>query len=155
MSEIHADLTSSANVTNAVALPENTGLCFVGVMKGGPFDRTEDEAKAMLAAPINPNGRPNSDVVKRSLIGRDVVQRNQRGWLIDFGEMAAADAALYVLPFEYVRREGKPLCDTNRDRLMNQNWWLHGRSRPALRRALNGLKRCIVTPEVTKHRVFA
>ena len=37
---------------------------------------------------------------------------------------------------------------------MKQNWWLHGRSRPALRHALNGLKRCIVTPEVAKHRVF-
>src|SRR5271166_3638000 len=45
--------------------------------------------------------------------------------------------------------------DQNRDRLMNQNWWLHGRTRPALRRAINGLKRCIVTPEVAKHRVFA
>jgi hypothetical protein len=38
---------------------------------------------------------------------------------------------------------------------MNQNWWLHGRSRPALRHALEGLQRCIVTSEVAKHRIFA
>ena len=87
MESIHADLTASANVASAVALPENAGLCFLGVMKGGPFDLTEEQARAMLAAPQNPNRRPNSDVVKRRLIGRDVVQRNQDGWLIDFGEM--------------------------------------------------------------------
>lgn len=151
---IHADLTASANVASARALPENANLCFLGVMKGGPFDVSDEEAGAMLAAPLNPNGRPNSDVVKRRLIGRDVVQRNQNGWLVDFGEMPEAQAALYELPFEYVRREVKPFRDKNRDGLMKQNWWLHGRSRPALRRALNGLSRCIVTPEVAKHRVF-
>ena len=154
VSVIHADLTASADVASAQALPENAGLCFLGVMKGGPFDLTEEQASAMLAAPLNPNGKPNSDVVKRRLIGRDVVQRSQGGWLIDFGEMSKAAAALYELPFEYVKREVKPLRDKNRDRLMNQNWWLHGRSRPALRRALGGLQRCIVTPEVAKHRVF-
>jgi hypothetical protein len=70
VSEIHADLTASANVASALPLPENAGLCFLGVMKGGPFDLTEEQARAMLAAPLNPNGRPNSDVVKRRLIGR-------------------------------------------------------------------------------------
>jgi type II restriction/modification system DNA methylase subunit YeeA len=151
---INADLTASANVASAVALRENAGLCFLGVMKGGPFDLTEEQAKVMLAVPLNPNGRPNSDVVKRRLIGRDVVQQSQDGWLIDFGEMSEAGAALYELPFEYVKRVVKPFRDKNRDRLMNQNWWLHGRTRPALRRALGGLKRCIVTPEVAKHRIF-
>jgi hypothetical protein len=154
VSEIHADLTASANVASAPPLPENAGLCFLGVMKGGPFDLTEEQAKAMRAAPLNPNGRPNSDVVKRRLIGRDIVQRSQDGWLIDFGEMAEAEAALYEQPFEYVRKVVKPLRDANRDRLMTQNWWLHGRTRPALRRALKGLERCIVTPEVAKHRIF-
>ena len=74
---INADLTASANVASALPLPENAGLCFLGVMKGGPFDLTEEQARAMLAAPLNPNGRSNSDVVKRRLIGRDMVQRNQ------------------------------------------------------------------------------
>jgi len=154
VTSIHADLTASANVASAQALPENANLCFLGVMKGGPFDLSEHEARRMLAAPLNPNGRPNSDVVKRRLIGRDIVQRSQNGWLIDFGDMSETEAALYELPFEYVRREVKPFREKNRDRLMKQNWWLHGRSRPALRHSIVGLKRCIVTPEVSKHRVF-
>jgi type II restriction/modification system DNA methylase subunit YeeA len=151
---IHSDLTASANVTRAVALPENANLCFLGVMKGGPFDLTAEQAEQMLTAPLNANGKPNSDVVKRRLIGRDIVQRNQQGWLIDFGEMSESEAALYELPFEYVRRNVKPFRDANRDRLMNENWWLHGRTRPAMRKALLGYKRCIVTPEVAKHRIF-
>jgi type II restriction/modification system DNA methylase subunit YeeA len=151
---IHADLSAESNVASAVRLEENAGLCFLGVMKGGPFDITDKQAAVMLTAPLNPNGRPNSDVVKRRLIGRDVVQRNQNGWLIDFGEMTEQEAALYELPFMYVKRDVKPLRDANRDKLMRENWWLHGRYRPAMRKAFAKLSRCIVTPEVAKHRIF-
>ena len=154
VSAIHADLTSSADVVSAVTLAENAGLCFLGVMKGGPFDLTAEQAREMLDAPLNPNGKPNSDVVKRRLIGRDIVQGSQDGWLIDFVDRSEKEAALYELPFEYVMRTVKPLRDKNRDALMRQNWWLHGRSRPALRERLIGLDRCIVTPEVAKHRIF-
>jgi type II restriction/modification system DNA methylase subunit YeeA len=151
---IHSDLTAGTNLTRALTLPENLNICFLGVMKGGPFDIDAEQAEMMLAAPLNPNGRPNSDVVKRRLTGRDIVQRNQSGWLIDFGERAESEAELFEFPFEYLRREVKPFRDANRDRLMHKNWWLHGRTRPAMRKALASLNRCIVTPEVAKHRIF-
>jgi len=109
----------------------------------------------MLAAVGNPNGRPNSDVVKRRLIGRDVTTRLRDAWVIDFGaSMAEDDAALYELPFEYVRAHVKPLRDENRSEPLRRRWWLYGRPRPELRGALMGLQRCIVTPEVAKHRIF-
>ncbi len=151
---IHADLSAAANVASALRMEENAGLCFLGVMKGGPFDLTPEQAALMLQAPANPNGKPNSDVVKRRLIGRDIVQRDQHGWLIDFGERTEQEAALYELPFEYVKREVKPLRDVNRDKLMRENWWLHGRYRPAMRKAVSPMSRCIVTPEIAKHRIF-
>jgi type II restriction/modification system DNA methylase subunit YeeA len=154
VSAIHSDLTASADVVSALPLPENSGVCFLGIMKGGPFDLSAEQASTFLSAPLNPNGRPNSDVVKRRLIGRDIVQGSQEGWLIDFVDRSEKEAALYELPFEYVKRTVKPVRDKNRDPLMKQNWWLHGRSRPALRERLVGLNRCIVTPEVAKHRVF-
>jgi type II restriction/modification system DNA methylase subunit YeeA len=68
--------------------------------------------------------------------------------------MDETEAALYELPFKYVQTQVKPIRDKTRDLLMHNKWWLHGRSRPALRHAIKGLKRCIVTPEVSKHRVF-
>ena len=58
---IHADLSAEANVASAVALSENHGLCFIGVTKGGPFDLTPERASTMPDAPLNPNGRPNSN----------------------------------------------------------------------------------------------
>ena len=152
---LNADLTSgSADVTTALPLPENDGLVFLGMMKAGPFDVEEAEARAMLAQGGNPNGRPNSDVVRRRLGAQSITGRDRGGYVIDFADMAEGDASLYEAPFEYVRRVVKPVRDANRDQLMRQNWWLFGRSRPALRGALVGKDRCIVTPEVAKHRVF-
>jgi type II restriction/modification system DNA methylase subunit YeeA len=151
---INADLTTGLDLTGAVSLRENAGLCFLGMMKGGPFEIDDPTAHKMLSAPVNPNGRPNADVIKRRLGGQDVVGRPRRGWIIDFVQMNKNEAALYELPFEYVRQHVKPVRDKTRDALMRKNWWLHGRSRPALRKALVGLKHCIVTPEVSKHRIF-
>jgi type II restriction/modification system DNA methylase subunit YeeA len=155
VSVIHADLTAEANVVSALPLAENQELCFVGIVKGGPFGLTELQAKAMLSAPLNPNGRPNSDVVKRILIGRDIVQRSRGGWLVDFVAMPEAQAALYEQPFEHVRKYVKPLRDKNNRKHRRENWWLHNENNPGLRKALVGLERCIVTPEAAKHRIFA
>ncbi len=154
VSQINSDLTSSIDVTKAKPLRENQDLCFLGVMKGGPFDIDAETAKAMLRAAVNPNGRPNSDVVKRRLGGQDVVKRPRDTWIVDFVEMSEEEASFYEKPFEYVRRNVKPLRDNNRSARMRTKWWLHGRPRPALRRAIQGLRQCIVTPEVSKHRVF-
>jgi hypothetical protein len=75
VSSINADLSSSANVaTEAKPLSENFGICFLGMMKAGPFDIDAEIAKRMLAAPLNPNGKPNSDVIKRRLGGQDIVK---------------------------------------------------------------------------------
>jgi len=153
--EIHPDLTGKLDVTNAVPLRENGGICFLGVMKGGAFDIDENMAREMLRAPANTNGRPNSDVVRMRLGGQDVAGRGRNAWEVDFIDLPEDAAAHYELPFEYVRLHVKPARDLNRDAGMKSKWWLHGRSRPDLRRALAGKQRCIVTPEVTKHRVFA
>ncbi len=155
VSQIHADLTAETNLTSALPLKENKGFCFLGMMKGGPFDISAKDAQLMLSQPVNPNGRPNSDVVKRRLNGRDITYRDSGGWLIDFGvNMPEAAAALYEWPFEYVRKHVKPLRDVNRRTRMQQRWWIHGEARPGLRRATANLSRCIVTPEVAKHRLF-
>jgi hypothetical protein len=37
---------------------------------------------------------------------------------------------------------------------MAEKWWIHGEARPGMRRVLACLPRFIVTPEVSKHRIF-
>lgn len=154
VSLINADLTAGLNLTAAVPLPENANLCFLGVMKGGPFDIDSETAQRMLDAPANPNGRTNADVVRRRLGGMDVVRNARNTWVVDFGQMSEGEAALYEMPFEYVRQHVKPIRDSNRRKHMRERWWIHGEARPGMRRAIRPLKRCIVTPEVSKHRVF-
>jgi hypothetical protein len=152
---INADLSAHANIaTEAKPLYENIGICFLGIMKAGPFDIDAEIATRMLSAPINPNGNHNSDVIKRRLGGQDIVQFPRNAWIIDFNDMPMDIAAFYEVPFEYLRQHVKPLRDSNRDNSLRTKWWLHGRSRPELRSALIGKSRCIVTPEVSKHRVF-
>ncbi|MBI1880635.1 MAG: class I SAM-dependent DNA methyltransferase, partial [Chloroflexi bacterium] len=155
VSQINSDLTGHVDITSALPLPENGSLCFLGIMKGGPFDIDASMARAMIDTPLNPNGKPNSDVVKPRINGQDIVSGRARdGWVIDFVDMSEQEAALYEAPFEYVRQYVKPIRDQNRDARMKAKWWLHGRSRPALRSAIQNLTRCIVTPEVAKHRLF-
>ncbi len=152
---INSDLTASVDVTRAVQLAENKGICYLGMMKAGPFDIDENTAQEMLLAPINPNGRSNADVVRPRLGGQDVVGRLRNIWIIDFGvNMPEYEAALYEMPFEYVKTHVKPVRESNKRKRMKDNWWIHGEPRPGLRKAIDGLPRCIVTPEVAKYRIF-
>ena len=152
---INANLTAGADLTLARTLPENAELSFMGDIKVGPFELTAEVAAEMLDQP-NPHGKPNSDVVKRWMIGRDINQVDSHKWIIDFGvNMSEADAALYEGPFEYVKATVKPQRDNNRDDRFRNYWWLHGAPRVRMRQALAGLSRYIGTSMVSKHRIFA
>ena len=154
---IHADLTEgSVDITQASRLESNQGIAFLGVNKNGAFDIPGNLAREWLRLPSNPNGRPNADVLKPRVIGRDLSQRPSDGWIIDFGSTTSeADAALYEAPFAYVSENVKPVRQRNRIRRLRDEWWRHWRPRPAMWQALDGLSRYIATPTLSKHRLFA
>lgn len=154
---IHADLTAGDGLNLSVAkrLPENFGVCFMGVTKVGSFDIEGSTARAWLPKP-NPHGQANSEVLRPSWNGLDITRRNRDRWIIDFGcEMSEQASALFESPYTHVagvvRTERAP---NNRDTYRTY-WWRHGEPRPALRRALLSMPRYIATPEVAKHRLFA
>jgi len=154
VNEITVGLTSGVDVSTAQSLVENAGLVYKGMMKGGPFDISGTIAREMLANSGNPSGRPNSDVIRRRLSGTDIAKRDRDIWIIDFGQMSQEDASRFDSPFEYVRKHVKPIRDQNRRQSRRENWWLFGEPNPTLRDALRPLGRCIVTPEVSKYRLF-
>ena len=123
-------------------------------MKVGPFDIPGSLARQWLLLP-NPNGRPNSDVLRPWANGQDVTGRPSDTWIIDFAELAESQAALYEVPFEYVKANVKPMRDAGRREGRKRYWWRHGETVPALRRAIAPLSRFIVTSRVSKHRFFA
>ena len=154
---IYADLSAErggVDLTSAERLPENRSAAFQGPVKVGAFDVEGDLARQWLVSPLNPNGRPNRDVVRPLLNGQDITQRPSDRWIIDFGTASEADAAMYELPFEHVRAVVKPFRDTNRRDRRRLFWWQHGETVPGIKKAVAGLSRAIFTPRVAKHRLF-
>ena len=156
VNRIHSDLTGGAvDLTTAATLKENFGTAFMGDTKGGPFDIPGEQARQWLQLPVNPNGRPNSDVLRPWLNGQDVTRRSADKWIIDFGwDLSEADAALYERPFTYAESIVLPKRENNQQEKYRKFWWRHVRPRPEMWAQLSGLDRYIATPTVAKHRLF-
>ena len=158
---IHADLSGSAqagellDLTLAGALAANKSQSFFGVCLAGPFKVDTATALAWLEENSgNPNGRPNSDVVRPIYNGSDITRRWAGNWVVDFAGSELDAAADYLLPFAHVEAQVKPIRLGNREAARAERWWRHGRFRPELRAALKDLTHYIATPETAKHRFF-
>jgi len=151
---INSDLTSAVDLTEATVLLENTGIAFIGPSPHGRFDIPPELAEGMLRAPGNPNGKPNSVVVRPVVSAVDITRRTRDLYTIDFGTMDIQEASLFVVPFEYVRETVLPVRKDNRRRAYAENWWQYGEPRPGMREALRLMSRFACTPRVAKHRVF-
>jgi type II restriction/modification system DNA methylase subunit YeeA len=155
-SHVGADLSAGTDIINARKQSNNVELSFIGTQKNGPFDISGQTARLWLKEPLNPNARPNSDVVLRWSNGQDITRRPSDTWIIDFGtNLPEAAASFYEAPFKHVLENVKPTRELLRRAWHRNKWWLHGDPRPALRRALKGMNRFIITPRVSKHRLFA
>jgi type II restriction/modification system DNA methylase subunit YeeA len=154
---IHADLTADLfDLTRAARLPENRDVAFMGDTKGGAFDVPGEVARAWLTLPTNPNGRPNSDVLRPWANGMDVMRRSSDRWIIDFGwTMTEQEASFYVAPFAHVMENVREVRAKNNREAYAREWWRHVEPRPGMHRALSKVQKFIVTPEVSKHRVFS
>ena len=135
---INADLTGGAvDLTKAARLSENANVAFMGDTKGGAFDVSGELAREWLEYPLNPNGRPNSDVLKPWRNARDMTRRAADKWIIDFGwTMSEADAALYEAPFRHLLLFVKPERDRNARQSYRQNWWRHVEPRQGMWRTI-------------------
>ncbi len=152
---INTNLSAASDSTQSQPLSENAEVGFVGSCKGGPFDITHDEARKLLAAGGNPNGRPNTDVLRRVVNSLDLLARTAPRWIIDNADKELADACMYGGPDAVVESRVKPLRDKNRNQWLRENWWRPQRMRPEMRWAIASLARFIVTPTTAKYRIFA
>ncbi len=165
---IYADLTGViGDITQAKQLVENGGVAFMGDTKGGAFDVPGELARRWLSAPLNPNGRPNSDVLKPWVNGLDLTRSPRDMWIVDFGRtMSEKKAAFYEDPFTYILEKVKPERAKNRRDTYRINWWRHMEPRPAMWSTIrlqqhaedkalqDSPKRYIATPTIAKHRLL-
>jgi type II restriction/modification system DNA methylase subunit YeeA len=160
IAEIFSDLTArreggGVNLTMALRLSENARTSFQGVIKTGAFDVPAEIAREWLQAPLNPNGRPNSDVLRPISNGTDILRRAPERWIVDFpSDFGEHDAALYEKPFQWLLAKVKNQRQGKRERRASLRWWIMQRPRVDMRRAVQGLNRYLATPRNGRHRVF-
>jgi type II restriction/modification system DNA methylase subunit YeeA len=161
VTQIYADLTApnilhlTLDLTKAKQLVENSGVSFIGTQKNGAFDIAGDLAREWIKSSFNPHGKPNSNVLRPWANGMDITRRYSDTWIIDFGtNMSEEDASLYEKPFEYIVTNIKPQRVGKREQRANEKWWILQRSRPEMRSAIKPLSRFIITPRVSKYRLF-
>jgi type II restriction/modification system DNA methylase subunit YeeA len=156
VAEVFADLTAttSTDISRAGKLTENKGASFIGTQRNGPFTISRPDAERLISQPVNPNGRPNSDVVRKWSNGIDITKRTSETWIIDFNDLTLAEAQLYEAPFEIVEEKVRPTRVHLRRQGHREKWWVYGENRPGLRATISGLSRMIVTAMVAKHRFF-
>jgi hypothetical protein len=149
---INADLTVGVDVTKAVPLKANDGLCSPGVkLHGSGFIVSRSEAEHLglghrigLEAHIRPY-----------LNGRDMTARSRGKWVIDlFGLPIEQVRDAYPEIYQHLAQTVKQERDTNNRASYRDNWWIFGEPRRELRPALAGIPRYIATVETAKHRVF-
>lgn len=134
-------------------LQENSDVSFQGVVLIGEFDVDGDLAREWLTAP-NPNGRPNSDVLRPLVNGSDIMRKSRGRWVIDFATMDREEACLYELPFAHVFAKVRPARESNPRKNRRERWWIHGETGSGWRDKTRTLPRYIATSQVAKHRCF-
>ncbi len=109
----------------------------------------------MLLKPLNVNNLPNSAVLMPYVGGKDITDRSQDTWVIDFfGYDSTEAASLFEEPFRHAltlqNRIGME-CVTHNVKRSVPVW----AQRSNLRNSLAPLQRMIVTPRVSKYRLFS
>ncbi|MCX7067053.1 MAG: hypothetical protein NTW85_05110 [Methylococcales bacterium] len=155
---IHTDLTAGngevgMDLSIAKSLQENIDTAYSGFKMNGAFDIDGNIARKWLTLP-NPHNLPNSKVIRPYSNAKDITSRDRGQYVIDFTGMSKEEACLFEMPFDWVEKEVKPKRMEKREEKLQKDYWLHERPRPAMNNAINGLKRFIATPMVSKYRLF-
>lgn len=85
----------------------------------------------------------------------DITSRPRNMFIVDFGvDTTESAAALYEMPFEYIKHHVKPIRADNKRIAYAMNWWIHGEARVELRKSIARLARYVLTPRHSRHRLF-
>jgi hypothetical protein len=154
---LHADLSIGPELDSAVPLRANDGLCSRGVsLHGSGFIVTPDEAKQLGLGTVGGLERR----IRPYRNGKDLTSKPRGVFVIDLFGLSEAEAmerfpAVYQWLLERVRPQRDALKGGTADsEQYARTWWLFGKTRPELRRALIGIERFVCTGETAKHRIF-
>lgn len=98
--------------------------------------------------------------IRQYLNGRDLTQTSRSQMVIDlFRLMEDAVRQCFPAVWQHLQTNVLPARSAIVDRTADaaqyaRDWWLHGKPRAELRKAMAGLPRYIATVETAKHRIF-
>jgi hypothetical protein len=150
LGQISSGLELDRDVANSIPLKSNAGLSFRGVSLIGAGFVVEVSALEKLG---------NNKYVKPFLNGRDIAQRERGLFVIDLYGLAETEVrekepSLYQWLLDRVKPDRDARAHTPDGKVYAANWWLLGKPRGEMRKALHGLHYSFVTPMTAKHRVF-
>ncbi len=150
--EIHADLSAGADIGQAQSLMANGRLCYQGVNLVGNGFRLDPEELRSLG--YRPSRLPS--VIKPYVIGRDLVQKFEEKYVIDFyGVEPDTARTSYPELWNRLTRLVWKERQTNNRESRRKNWWLFGEPVGRWRVACQGISRYIATSRTAKYRLFA
>lgn len=148
---IFPDLGVGAALVEAEGMNSNAGMVFQGVKLVGDGFLVSPEQRTKWITISQEWQR----FMPRLFAGSDLTKRRPPRYCIDFFGLDAEAARIAFPPgFQKILSDVKPFRDQVRRKAHRDRYWIYGESRPAMRAALSGLKRYIVTSEVSKHRLF-
>ncbi|TRW14803.1 class I SAM-dependent DNA methyltransferase [Glacieibacterium frigidum] len=174
---IGSDLRVGADLTATVPLKANDRICSPGVkLHGDGFIVKPDEAAQLDPTSLSiargetanqsPHVRTGMGIEPQVIFdyrnGRDLASRSRGVMAIDLYGLSETDVRTrYPAVFQHLLSVVKPQRDgqvarsnTADARQYAEEWWLFGKTRPEIRKALSGVRRYIATIETAKHRVF-
>ncbi|MEB0159674.1 DNA methyltransferase [Pseudomonas sp. AH2 (2023)] len=149
---ISSTLKTGANLDLAKSLKSNSSLSFMGVILVGDGFQLK-EGNSLL--------KKQSPVIKKTLNGRDLTQRETQTFILDFFGLSESESReKYPQEFQHLYNTVRPerMAKAGRNADADQyakQWWLFAKPRPEMRAALHGLDRYIGTTETAKHRTFS
>lgn len=151
VNQINSSLKAEADYTGAKKLPDNLNKSFQGCeLSGKGF-----VISAVIAKDWIESDQKNKDVLNPMIDGKALVTPGiELEWVIDFNDMPLEEASKYILPFDHVKQHVKPDRMLNKEKSRKEKWWLFGRSRPKMRKALEGLSCYFCLPKVAKYTCF-
>jgi hypothetical protein len=149
---INADLTIGADVTAAVPLRANEGLCSPGVkLHGAGFIVTPQQAEQLgLGRRLGLERH-----IRHYRNGRDLTARPRGVMVIDLDGLQADEVRIrFPEVYQHLLLTVKPERDKNNEEYRRIHWWLFGRKNTIMRAFSADIDRFIATSETMRHRVF-
>ena len=150
---IHPDLTVGPDVTSALPLSSNEGLCSVGMKTiGAGFQIDLEKAQELglgQQAGIDQYIRPYMN-------GRDFTSTPRGKYVIDLFNLEEQEVRRsFPKIYQHLTNTVKEERKNNRNHIFRDYWWVIGHPRPQFRDFTANLSRYIATVETMKHRAFS